>query len=121
EEIRVAWNAHTIDNLFEARNFWLDKDLFDMLQKPYSVDEPKTILTVLRERNWFETITSIPRFETAMIVEDNNDCFGYIEDLPLGIHREYREATTDIYMLEEHISSLMIFQPKSMTKLEGCK
>ena len=119
EELRISWNAHTVDGLFEALALWLDKDLFDLLQKPYSATEPKTILNLLVERNWYGKIISIPRFGSGMIAEDLPSNFGYHEDLPLGMHVEYKEGTTDVYMLQEHISSIMVFQPSSLTRIEG--
>lgn len=119
EEIRLGWSAHTADGKFKSDELWLDKDLHDLLQKPYSAERYESVLEVLNGRNWFKKIISVPQFKSAMIVEKSQTNFGYIIETPMAMTEEYTEGTDDIYMLEEHLSELMVFQPESMTKLEG--
>ena len=118
EEIRKARAAHITGGKFKPDELWLDDTLHALLQKPYSATEPKTILTLLEERKWFKQVVSIPEYGSATIAEVNPSCFGYVEDLPIGMTDEYQEGTDDIYMVEQHISELIILQPKSITKLE---
>lgn len=119
EEIRVGWSAHTMDGKFEAESLWLDKLLHDELQKPFSSTEPKSVLEVLKGRDWFKKIVSIAKYGTATIVEDNPNCFGYILNLPAELTEKYKEGTTEVHMLEEHLSSFILLQPESITKIEG--
>lgn len=119
EEIRTAWSAHTMDGKFEAESLWLDKILHDELQKPFSPTEPKSVLEILNGRKWFKNVVSIPKYGTATIVEDNPSCFGYILNLPAELTEKYKEGTTDIHMLEEHLSSFILLLPESITKVEG--
>lgn len=119
EEIREYWSAHTMNGKFAAKSFWLDKQLHDLLYKPFSDKEPKSTLEVLVGRKWFQNIVSIPNYNAATIVEDEPSNFGYIIDVPPKITEKYMDKTTEVHMLEEHLSSVMILQPQSITKIEG--
>ncbi|MEG0730589.1 MAG: encapsulin [Cetobacterium sp.] len=119
EDIRKGWAAHTLDGRFDATSMWIDKTLYDELYKPYSASEPKSVLEVLQARNWFENIESIPGFGGAVIVEDNEECFGHAVQTPLRIGASYMEGTTEIFIIEEHVSGIIIKQPESITKFEG--
>lgn len=119
EEIRKGWAAHTTGGKFEADSFWLDKNLHDLLYKPYSDKEPKSTLEILEGRKWFKKIVSIAEYGTATIVEDRPTNFGYILDLPAQLTETYTDKLTEIHLMEEHLSSILILQPQSITKYEG--
>lgn len=119
EEIRKGRAAHVTGMLFESDELWLDDSLYELLQKPYSATNPKTVMTLLEERNWFEKVVAIPEFGGAVIVENNQANFGYVETMPIQMTDEYQEGRDDVYFLEQHLSELIVLQPKSITKFES--
>ncbi|MGL5582389.1 MAG: major capsid family protein [Cetobacterium sp.] len=121
EEIRIAKSAHVAGGKFTSDEMWLDDYLYELLEKPYSSTEPKTILTLLNERKWFNKIVSIPEYGTATIKENNSSVFGYVEDMSIQMTDEYQEGRDDVYFVEQHISEILILQPMGITKIEGAK
>lgn len=119
EEIRKGRAAHVAEMKFESDELWLDDKLYELLQKPYSATNPKTIMTLLEERKWFKKIVPIPTFGGAVIVEINPANFGYVEPMPIQMTDEYQEGRDDVYFLEQHISEIIVLQPKSITKISG--
>lgn len=119
EEIRKGRAAHVAEMKFESDELWLDDKLYELLQKPYSATNPKTIMTLLEERKWFKKIVSIPTFGGAVIVEISPTNFGYVEPMPIQMTDEYQEGRDDVYFLEQHISEIIVLQPKSITKISG--
>lgn len=119
EEIRKGRAAHVAEMKFESDELWLDDKLYELLQKPYSATNPKTIMTLLEERKWFKKIVPIPTFGGAVIVEINPANFGYVEPMPIQMTDEYQEGRDDVYFLEQHISEIIVLQPKSITKISS--
>lgn len=121
EEIRIAKSAHVAGGKFTSDEMWLDDYLYELLEKPYSSTEPKTILTLLKERAWFNKIVSVPEYGTATIKEVNSSVFGYVDDMPIQMTDEYQEGRDDIYLVEQHLSEILILRPMGITKIEGAK
>lgn len=119
EEIRKARAAHVKGMKFNSDELWLDDTLYEELQKAYSETVEKSILTIIKERNWFKEIKPVPEFGTGVIVEKSPANFGFVEDSPIQLTDQYKEGTDDIYMVEQHLSGLIVFQPHSITRLEG--
>lgn len=119
EEIRILIQAHTMDGRFMADELWLDRELYNLLQKPYSATEPKTVATLLEERKWVGVVKDVMNLGSAIVVEKNPSNFGYVNPLPISLGASYMDGTTEVQKVQEKVSSFIMLVPESMTKSVG--